>query len=152
MIPLFRAKRKYNGQWVEGCLIYNLDPHQEKSIIADAYIREPLRNLGNTYEVDPLTIGMYVGEKDERGKKVFTGDIVQYDTDYGAVQAEVIFETSAGEGLGISGFRYAPYSTGGDHDSDEPIPHVVVYNIHDGTNEREWHGKTHPFGIQDEYS
>lgn len=65
---LFRGKRVDNGEWVEGCLLY--DTEQNEAFIAEyfedrsAYIRA----------VDPETVGQFTGKSVKTGK-VFDGDI-----------------------------------------------------------------------------
>lgn len=78
----FRAKAKFNGNnkfkgdWVYGCLLYDLDPHTVNDVIVRAWIKEPLVLLSSTYEVDVETIGQSVGVKDRKGKMIYQGDIV----------------------------------------------------------------------------
>ena len=73
---LFRAKRKDNGEWVEGQYAYLLNPHTENG--------EPVKHLicnGTNvfnYEVDPDTLCQFTGKSDEDGKKIFEGDIVGF--------------------------------------------------------------------------
>tara|TARA_X000001382_G_scaffold25412_3_gene16000 strand:+ start:8242 stop:8460 length:219 start_codon:yes stop_codon:yes gene_type:complete len=66
----FRGKRIDNGEWIEGCLIYNIDPHtKEDTVVEDeVWIREPLRNLSVKSKVHPSTVGQFTGLKDKKGK------------------------------------------------------------------------------------
>lgn len=74
---LFKAKRIDNGEWVEGRLIYNLSPFHTDNTIRDAWIKERLGNISETYEVDPETVCQYTGLKDKNGVKVFEDDEIK---------------------------------------------------------------------------
>ena len=74
---LFRAKRKDNGEWIEGNVLQCDD--------GDCYIAtsclvgardEPL--MVAAYEVYPETLCQFTGKSDEDGKKIFEGDIVGF--------------------------------------------------------------------------
>ena len=81
---LFRAKRKDNGEWVEGMLFYQrvylgieFDIDEENQ----CDWRLAIQRLEKSYEIDPITLSQFTGMYDKNGKCIFENDIVK--TQYG---------------------------------------------------------------------
>lgn len=66
---LFRGKRKDNGEWVEGNLVYTRTT--TLGVVTEIY------TLEMSYQVIPETVGQCTGLEDKNGKLIFEGDIVE---------------------------------------------------------------------------
>ena len=80
---LFKAKRKNNGEWVEG---YYLNIAKINRFICTGKIKLDGAVKGiiapEMYEIDPDTICQFTGLTDKNGKKIWENDILRYSYDY----------------------------------------------------------------------
>lgn len=76
---LFRAKRKDNGNWVEGDLRQDRDLETAYISGWDYYTTEGgLEREPFEYEIEPETLCQFTGKTDETGKKIYEKDIVGF--------------------------------------------------------------------------
>jgi hypothetical protein len=80
---IFRGKRTDNGKWVYGDLLHS-DDCGLYICPEFGHVRGPFKKvefpfMGNVcvYEVDPKTVGQYVGRDDINGIRIYTGDIIK---------------------------------------------------------------------------
>lgn len=86
---LCRGKRKDNGEWVDGNLVYTRTT--TLGVVTEIY------TLEMSYQVIPETVGQCTGLKDKNGKLIFEGDIVEYMDAYSDCNGEYTEFMNEGE-------------------------------------------------------
>lgn len=94
---LFRGKRLDTGEWVKGYYLHLGPVGLERTYIIPHYA-----SALYTYEVDPATVGQFIGRVDVYGARIFEGDIVEHASGRFVVQYINGISRFAGTKPGIS--------------------------------------------------
>ena len=74
---IFRGKRIDNGEWITGGIFQQKADGVEDEVV---YIIDNSSNdVDWAHRVIPETVGQFTGVADKNGKRVFEGDIFQYE-------------------------------------------------------------------------
>ena len=142
---LFRGKSSETGKWREGCLLnVTLDGVTYNIVFGDDFARSGTGVTAMAHScVYPETVGQFTGLTDKNGKKIFEGDIVEYNNGFDYFKGFVVFENGS---FGIGGYEVIGLSSGccdnfanlwqlfwDQEVTDEPELYccTVIGNIHD---------------------
>ena len=120
---LFRGKRVYDGEWVEGNLFI---PEKHG---APTQIMIGTNSYRIPYDVIPETVGQYTGLTDKNGKKIFEGDVLSHFINYhgrrinGVVAYDITLAAYMWEPKGLSSLFLTDVLSGNGAE--------IIGNIHD---------------------
>ena len=82
---LFRAKRKDDGQWIKGTVLFH------DADAATIFSQHPADGSLQGFEVEPSTVCQCTGLKDKNGKIIWENDIVRVTTNSGSTICRCAF-------------------------------------------------------------
>lgn len=76
---LFRGKQDDNGEWVVGNYMQTIIGGEEVDLIVPIcrFVDLMISHSQKMYQIDPETVGQYIGIADKNDVKIFDGDIVK---------------------------------------------------------------------------
>ena len=100
---VFRGKRVDNSAWIGGEYVSLHDDKGRRSYrIYTGYAESDCEDMyPDWFEVDPHTVGQYIGLRDKSGVRIFEGDILRWEFEGGDPEiAEVTWRDDGHEGVG----------------------------------------------------
>ena len=88
---LFKAKRKDNGEWIEGYPYPSITGELRYMTGYDPCFNN--QYMVNSYEIDPETICQYIGLTDKHGVKIFEGDSIRVCLDPEIKVGRVVYDS-----------------------------------------------------------
>lgn len=134
---LFRGKRKYCDEWVEGYYSYLFNEKAKEHIHEITVQLFEQANMDYPYptcdtiscEVIPETVGRFTGLTDKNGKEIFEGDIIQENNGIGVIMWFQAAWGIASYAYGYDGLK--GYTAVDSFYSNETKEWAVIGNIHD---------------------
>lgn len=135
---LFRGKRLQGNNWIEGYFYKSDINYRERTsgkatLIftpdCDTFIRVP--EAHNSFMVHADTVGQYTGLTDKNGKRIFEGDIMEFDA-YGFHYKGVVSFVDGNFGVVCNRPNASPFLDVAIKQHDA----ICVGNIHDNRLER----------------